>query len=715
MLFFSLIFSMCSVVFGVEMAAFSEKDNSCFSLYDDLAKVEEINKQIADSLPLHFNYVSQAGYFVMPSARSAEEGTLVLGYSYLPPYRNIYVNFTFFNRVELSADYRIFHNMPDSNLSPLGYGDTTDRAANIKVNLLKQKDWANILPEIAVGLNDFMGSKSFRSWFVAVTKSFLEYNLEISAGWATGHMKGFYGAAAWTPWRKKKYFLKNFTLAAEYDCSDYRFGKNEHFLGRRVKFPVNIGFHYKLFNLFQLSFSSLRGCDVAASLSLSYELGKTKGAFPKVDDPSLYSSPVDNEPLGVKRKEKEFACELVLGLKKQGFAVGSIRSYYESKKKALWIKVVNLQYRSASVTRERIQNVVAALLPLDIEKVTVCVESLGVLCHEYIYRAVDLKRYFNCQIGAKEVEIVSPMREVSLAPNNYDSFLLYKRDNPVWTITLIPKFKTYFGSARGKFKYDLGIIGGPEGYFFGQLYYNIQTSYILSSSAGNISARDTLNPSKIINVRSDEIRYYQANSFHVEKALLQRSWNLSRGFFLRLSTGYFEVAYGGAAIESLYFPVQSSWSIGLELSYLLKRQYSGLGFTNKIYRFNGQEAVKIDYKAVQYFLDLYWNFRPLDLDFKISVGQFLAKDKGVKLQVGRTFSSGLTVYIWYTFTNGVDIVNNERYFDKGVGFTFPLDLFFTKSSKSRVGYATSAWLRDVGARASTGKDLYSILYYERKN
>jgi hypothetical protein len=692
----------------------SLREESIYELYLELEKIEEINKKINDALPLHFNYLAQAGYFLMPSARSASEGNIVFSYSYLPPYRNYNVSFQFFNHLELSANYRLFHGLIDSNLGPLGYGDVTDREVNFKVNLLKAHDGADCLPEIAVGLNDFMGSKTFRSWFVVTTKSFLDYNCELTFGWGCGRMKGFYGAFSWTPWRQKGFFLKNLSLTAEYDCNDYSHAHNEHPLGREVKFPMNVGLHYQLFDLFQFSLSSLRGCDVAASVSMSYNLGKTKGIFPKIKDPPMCSGPVDHEPLGERREEKEFACQLALELKKQGFALNWISLFYENKKKVIWMKVVNLQYRRERIVRERIQNVVGALLPADIERVKVVIETEGLLSHEYIYQADYLKRYFSNQMGEEELEIISPMKEVSEKPGPYDSLLLYKRNNPVWTLTLIPKFRNYFGSAKGKFKYDLGLQGGCEGYLFDQIYYNIQASYIFFSSAGNISAKDTLNPSRIINVRSDIIRYYQENSFHLEKGYLQRNWNLSNGLFLRLSGGYFEIAYGGASAELLYYPIGSPWAVGVELSSLFKREYSGLNFTNKVYKFNGKEAVKVDYIGSQYFIDLYYTFQPLDLDFKVSLGQFLAKDKGIKLQVGHTFVSGLTVYLWYTFTNKVDIVNGARYYDKGIGFSFPLDFFLTKSSKTRVGYAMSAWLRDVGARVCTGKELYPILYYERE-
>jgi hypothetical protein len=103
------------------------------------------------------------------------------------------------------------------------------------------------------------------------------------------------------------------------------------------------------------------------------------------------------------------------------------------------------------------------------------------------------------------------------------------------------------------------------------------------------------------------------------------------------------------------------------------------------------------------------------MDLLVTIGQFLAKDKGVRTEVGRYFKSGLRFALWCTVTNGDDHVNGKLYFDKGFSFLIPLDIFLKQSSRSYVGYVMSAWLRDVGARAATGKRLYWTLEESRYN
>ncbi|MBP7074946.1 MAG: YjbH domain-containing protein, partial [Rhabdochlamydiaceae bacterium] len=114
-------------------------------------------------------------------------------------------------------------------------------------------------------------------------------------------------------------------------------------------------------------------------------------------------------------------------------------------------------------------------------------------------------------------------------------------------------------------------------------------------------------------------------------------------------------------------------------------------------------------------LNFYYTLKPWNLDCKITAGQFLAKDRGVKFEINRWFKSGLQVGLWYTITNGHDHVNHHIYYDKGFAFYIPIDMFLRQSSPTYVGYAMSAWLRDIGAIANNGKSLYSTIRLERLN
>lgn len=707
-----------SFLFLLPLASVAEEclglESSASQLFRDLKTVEAIDKAIHDSLPLVLNYQLQGGYFTMPSARTYNAGILGFGYAYVAPYNIWSLGFNFFDHVETTGNYWIYRKWLDGTFGHLGFGDYAERAANVKFVLMRKEDGFPYLPGFAVGWNDFFGSKRFTSFYVAATKEFLDYHLEATLGWGRGRIHGFYGGLAWSPWHRAEHFLKGLTFAAEYDANDYRHHGPEHPKGREVKSRINAGIQYELWDLVRLSGSTLRGTDLAGSVALQYNLGASKGLFPKIFDIPVYTAPVDTQPLGVLRTREELAQEFAFAFMEQGFDLYHL-FLVPGKSDHLWMKVVNIRYREEEEVRKRIELILASITPSNIADVTVVIEADGVSEHEYRFRVQDLKRYAEGKLGDEEFRVIAPLREASSTPSIYDAALLYLRRKRIWMLTFRPWMRTFFGSSKGKFKYELGFSLGPEGYLFDQIYYSLYGTYTGLASTQNISSQDMINPSRIINVRTDSLRYNQSSSFHIDQAFLQKSVNWGEGWFSRLSAGYFETAYAGVSLENLYYPVNMNWAIGFEASGLLKREYFGLGFQRKIRKLTVKGVKYFPYTGLQYFVDLYYQYKPLNIDFKISAGQFLARDKGIRIEGGRTFESGLRVGLWYTLTNANDVVNNSRYYDKGFSITMPLDIFMNQTSRTRIGYAMSAWLRDCGARAATGKALYPTLYWERYN
>ncbi|MES2345497.1 MAG: YjbH domain-containing protein, partial [Chlamydiota bacterium] len=708
--FMKFFYTILIIFFSSYLIAGTER-----SLFDDLALVEAIDKELKDTLPFFYNQSMMGGYFTMPSARMASSGMAAAGAATVPPYNVYGVNFQVFQRIELSANYRVYKGCLEGNFGNEGFGDDADRIGNIKIGILIPEDGLPHFPNFSIGADDFMGSKRFNSQYIVATKQWLSFNLETTLGWGRGRIKGFFGGISWTPLRKRDIpFLKNISLVAEYDANNYKKHHHEHPEGRNVKSRINVGINYLGFDALQLSVSSIRGEKIAGAASLRFPLGTTRGLFPKIDEASPYCSPVDTEPLGIIRLEKEFAHELVYAFADQGLNLyRAYLTFDRNLDKELWLKVVNNRYRLESVVRDRLYHLLSALTPANIKTVVVVMEEDGVPSHSYRFRREDLYRYQRRIISDEEMHILSPMQEAQRAPKEYESDLLFQRNKRIWTFTFRPRLLTYFGGAKGKFKYDFGVIASPEGYLFDEVYYKLQIGYSIKSSLSDLSATDRLNPSHLPNVRTDSIRYFQSNSLSIEKAYVQKGWNLGKGFFARLATGYFEAAYGGVALETLYYPVNTDWAVGIEGATVWKRRYRGIKFTTNIREVHGHHPEYKHFVGIQYFLSLYYQFKPLSLQFKALAGQFLAKDLGARFEVERVFPSGLRFGIWYTLTNGHDKVNGQTYYDKGFFFALPLDMFLKQSSRNFISYAMSAWLRDVGATAETGKQLYPTLNEQR--
>lgn len=707
-------FFTCALMAPLSLAALQESS----SLFHDLELVEQLNRKIHDDLPLLYNYSFVGGYFVMPSARMAKAGTVAAGAARVPPYYNYGVNFQLFDHIELAGNYRVFRGMTEKNFGHQGFGDDAERIGNFKIALLLPGDGYPYLPALSVGVEDFVGTKRFNARYVVVTKSWLEANFELTLGWGKGRIKGPFGGAAWTPFRQTEIsFLKGLTLALEYDANNYKKHAHEHPGGRKVSSRINGGISLLAWDALQLSVSSVRGREVAGSASLRFPLGTSPGILPKSKDAPVYSSPVDTEPLGALRSEKELAHELAYAFSAQGLDLFTAYLIYNTEgKKTLWLKVVNNRYREESVVRDRIEHLLAAITPSDIESVMVVVEADALPCQAYCYRREDLVRYQEGLMGRFELETLAPIREAPRAPDEYDSTLLFQRRKHIWAFTASPRLLSFFGSSKGKFKYALSATASPDGYLFDQVYYQFLFSYNIISSIQHMHFQDILNPSHLLNVRTDSIRYFQTNTLAMEKAFLQKGWNLGGGWFYRLAGGYFEAAYGGLATEFLYYPVKWPFAIGVQAATVLKRRYKGVAFMHKIRKLNDENEVTfVPFVGVQYFLDLFYDYKPLNLELKVLVGQFLARDKGIRTEVTRYFPSGLRFSLWYTYTSARDIVNGKKYHDKGFAFTIPFDMFLRQSSRKYFGYGMSVWLRDQGAQAETGRTLFSTIQDERYN
>ncbi|KAF3362525.1 hypothetical protein PHSC3_000760 [Chlamydiales bacterium STE3] len=713
-----LLIIFCALAFFFPIPVKADWRGDGGDLFRDLTIVDYWNRQINDRLPVTYNHLLQGGYFNMPSARMSGEGELAFGYSYVPPYRNYNLRCQLTDFLEISGNYRIFIGVDDPILSPLGFGDMSDKGANVKLSLFSPESSDYKLPGLAIGLEDFMGTRNFKAHYIVATQVFLKEDAEVSVGYGGDRLHKWFGGISWMPFRRSCIpWLEGLSIAAEYDATRYEHEDFEkHPKGRKRKTHINFGLKYRLFGSLDFTLSYVRGRKLAASVSTYYNFGYTKGLLPKVDDPLPYKAPVNTQPLCGTRPERVFVEELAFAFKAQSLELLDCWiGYDECQNKTLRLRIYNEAYRLKEEVRNRLNYLLANLVPADIDRVLVIMDAEGFPIQQYSYCMQHVRQFTCRQVCAYELKILTPLSEVSY-PDPYSYRRLYHKRRDLWEFLLLPKIHTFFGSSKGKFKYSLGIHAGIDGYFPSGVYYSVLLGYNFISDLYQLSSTDRLNPSQLINVRTDIVRYYQRAGVTVDEAYIQKCWNVGKGFYSRFALGYFEVAYAGLASEILYYPVGSCFAVGLEGALFKKRSYtSPLGFTDKVRKLHGFHPSWESFNyGSQYFLNLYYDSKFLELDFRIKIGRFLARDYGVRYEVSRYFPSGLRMTVWYTHTNAKDVINGSIYHDKGIALSMPLDIFFTRSSRKRWGYSMSAWLRDIGVIAGNGQSLYELINDQRQ-
>ncbi len=693
-----------------------DSENGQSNLMRDLLIVNYWNQKLNEKFPVLFNHLLQGGYFSMPSARMGHEGEIGAGYGYVPPYIIYSGRFQLADFLEISGNYRIFKGVEDPVLTKKGFGDFSDKGANLKISIFSPEATHYHLPGLAIGLEDFIGTKAFQAYYIVLTQVFLKQHLEVSLGYGANRIHGWFGGASWMPFRHSSWKLfKDFAFVAEYDAIPYHDESIEkHPKGRKKSTPFQFGIKYRAFNSIDLSLAYIRGEKLAFTASGFYNFGYTKGFLPKLNDPLPYKSPVNTQPLGMLRPSDTFIQEMVYAFGNQGFYLSDAWLCDRNGSLILRIKISNLVYRDEHHIRTRLNALLASLIPEDIDGVIVTFEASNLPIQELHYNTSFLRLFKNKEIGHYELDVLTPYREATW-PNIYTSTQIFQQDLDWWNLEVLPKTETLFGSASGKFKYALGLSATINGFILNEVFYSVLLGYYFSSYLKTINDIDQLNPSQIINVRTDSVNYYRQKGLTIDEAFLEKMWNWGKGFYTKISLGLFEPAYGGCAFEWLYYPVNSDWAVGMDYALLKKRAYHGIDFTSDVRKLHGFKVSWVHFLPSQYFLNLYYNWRATSLDFKASAGKFLANDWGVRTEVSRYFPSGLKMGIWYTYTGAHDKINNSIYHDKGVFISVPLDIFYTSTCRSRWGYGMAAWLRDVGASACTGNHLYDLINQERQN
>ncbi|SCA62967.1 hypothetical protein SCG7086_AG_00210 [Chlamydiales bacterium SCGC AG-110-P3] len=686
-------------------------------LISDLCRIQAIDQRLNDRMPISYGLTANPGYLAMPSARMACPGTLTVGWARQPPYRNINVAMQVTDRIGGSFNRRHFRGVEDPILSPYGFGDFSDKGANIRLGIITPEESSYQLPGVAIGIEDFLGTRAFKSIYAVMTKVCLDYDFEISVGYGVDRINGFFAGGAWWPFRRSCYsWLEGLQFVAEWDATDYIDPAIEHHPdGRSQSSEVNLAAKWRLWNIFDISAGWIRGEELSASIHFVYGLGEMENLVPKMKEALPYTSPVNTEPIGFVRSEEALVQDFACAMDDQGFTLheGWLSSE-SSGERTLRLVVYNKKYLHMAEQRLRLTCLITNLTPSDLDQVIVIVLAEGFPVQEYRFSNERLKDYRCGAISDYELTVMSPLQEAT-RPDACADWKLYETGCGWMRPFIKPDVHTFFGSAAGKFKYSLGVSAGVDGFLWGDIYYNVDVAYRVYSDIEKVGSIDMVNPSQIINVDTDRVDYLKAHRIRLHEAFLQKAWNMGCGYYGRVATGYFSDLYGGVGGELLWYPVWSDLAVGLEAATLRKRKYSGLGFTDQVRKLEGMVPSYQTFHPYQYFVNAYYDWRDVQLDFKFTVGKFLARDFGIRSEIGHYFSNGLRVYLWMARTTARDIVNGVRIHDKGVGISFPLDIFKPHCSRKRWKYAMSAWHRDTSKRSPTGRDLFTMINELRRD
>ena len=659
---------------------------------------------IGSSLMVH----GGTGLIQTPTSRMLAEGDLRVSYTDNDQYRFWSVTLQLFPWFQSTVRYtdvrtRLYSPFPTFS----GNQTLKDKGIDAKFRILEESYY---LPELSVGFRDFGGTGFFESEFIGLSKSMGNFDFHLNMGWGylgttgntsnpfceisdnfcnrprgfTGrggkidYQRFFKGRAAifggleyQTPWAPLR-------LKLEYEGNDYI----DDTAGRlKQDSRWNLGAAYS-WNDFDFSLNYQRGNTIGFGVSYNFNLH------------TIRQVKVDNPPRALLAKTNDFPImqvnrtRLIQDLYSQaGFALNT--SDFDDDQVILYGQ--QMSYRNNHESIERIGRIMAYELPESVKTYSI-VNTVGSI--PLVETVIDADMF---KVQAKyqtiEPDLASTYQRQDLSQSTIDKYA--HSDSAGFFSGLETFWIQTFGNPEDFYLYQAGVILNAGYSFNGKtsvagavkvnLFENFEKFTFTTDSANSTLAR----------VRTNAREYVSDRNVTMENLFLHWNDRIAPNLYAQVYGGYLETMFGGVGAEILYRPVDSNLSFGFDINYVQQRSYEN-------------DFDFFDYKVLTGHANIYWqpSFLP-DTQLTFNIGQYLAKDKGVTVDVAKRFDSGIVVGAYAAFTDVSSDEYGEGSFTKGFYLSIPFDLFSLKPAKGRGSLPWVPIARDGGQPLNRPITLYN--------
>lgn len=649
----------------------------------------------------------QTGLIYMPDARLDPDGTWRSGYSMADPYGVVWTSLTAMPRLEASLRFTEIDGVPGFGDRPdTDYGDYKDKSFDAKLLLFEE---GRFWPAVALGGQDLFGTEVFRAGYVTVGKRIGDFDFTL--GYGSDRIDGGFGGVRYRP-----QWARGFGLVAEYDANDYARDQGSALSGvdRREK-EVVAGIEYRYGWLgAQLSHGhDETGVNAYISIPL-----QQRDFVPDIEEPAPYVEIPPKPRLDQWNADPAHRQRMLQALLRQDFKNVGIATEGER----IVVVLTNARISEMSRAVGRAARTILALAPVETReiRITYTVNDLAFATYDFL-DVKRLQRYFNGQIGRSELAQYVGIRyaqpgdaDVAMEADAVLAALDAERKSTFFDETegdiysfrmegstlsrlkVAPRIGLYLNDPSGAFRYDTYIEASYDRYLAPRFFFNSSARVTIAEDVSGVTQDSN---STLPHVRSDIARYYDENGFKITKMLVNRYFHPAERVYARASAGIYEMMYGGAGGQVLYYPAMQRWATDLAVDWVQQRDYRGF--------FNF-----LDYQTVTALASFHYRMPFYGLTGTVRAGRFLAKDNGVRFELKRRFRSGFEVGAWYTFTDGDDITSpgspSSPYYDKGVYGSIPLNTMLTRDTQAAGGFSLAPWTRDVGQMVASPGDLYRM-------
>ena len=658
--------------------------------------------------PTSSNY-GNTGIIEIPNARFLPEASLRFNFSSSYPYEFTSLTASPFNWME--ATYR-YSEVKNRNYGPSRYSGNQslkDKGFDLKILLTEE---TYLFPALALGLRDLAGTGLFSSEYFVTSKRFNSIDFSVGIGWGVlgtdnnysnpfknlndnfisrqgGSIEGgsfsyknwFSGDAAIFGGLEFDMPKSGIKFKLEYDTSN----PEERFAVEEVRSRLNIGIDYLFSENLHFSSTYERGSQFRLSFRLTGNFFKDTIPKPK---------PKTVQRLNKQQKERIlkdndiFYRSLNLSLRDESIYLQAA----SLKEKEVDVAIASSRFFSLTRPAGRTARIVSSLAPDQVEKINIFSMNGDLELAKLSIDRQSLEKAHKNQISAVELYQTSSIETSG-------SYPLYTKASFKPTV----KFPEFKWNMSPGLKHQ---IGGPEGFYLGQLFWKIDTSIkirrnlSLTTSFG-INLYDTFNDlrnpsgSSIPHVRSDIQDYLSEGKNNIQRMQLQYFSTPYKDIYTRFDLGYLEEMFGGYGGELLYRPFNKRYALGFSAHRVKQRAFDQ--------RFDFR-----DYSTTTGHLEFYFDL-PYGIQSQVLLGRYLAGDKGVTLDLSRRFDSGFTLGIFATKTNLSAEEFGEGSFDKGFYISLPVELLYSDFRSGNISFGLHPLTKDGGAILNKYNSLIGIL------
>ncbi len=650
------------------------------------------------------------GILELPNSRFMEEATLRFNFS--SSYPNEFTSLTASPFPWLETTYR-YVEVKDQKYGPSRYSGNQslkDKGFDVKVKIF---DEGRYMPSTSVGIRDIAGTAIFSSEYLVFTKRYGNFDLTSGLGWGRlgtddnignplesiddGFKTRSFDIGEGGSFSPKAWFSGKTSLLGGIEYDLYKYGlklKLEYDTSRpeitnsaslKTKSRFNLGVNYYLSDSIFLGVAFERGDQFRVSFSIRGNF--LKDTIPKPKPKNVVSLSEDQKRAAFEDKNL-FYRSLNRSLRDESIFIQAANYNLDE----VDISIASTRFQSITRPAGRTARIVSALSVDDIKKINVRSMNGDLEVAQISFHKQELDEANIAYGSTLEVLEKSSISSTSSSPLYENADFIPTVDFPEFNWTMSPSIKHQ--------------IGGPEGFYLGQLFWKtdfslkLRRNLIIYSSIG-INLYDTFddlnNPSQssIPKVRSNIQDYLKEGKNNIGRLQAQYFFSPMTDVFFRADLGLMEDMFGGVGGEVLYRPIDRRFSYGLSLHRVKQR-----GFDQ---RFSFR-----DYETTTGHLGLYFDL-PSEINAQLLIGKYLAGDKGATLNLSRRFESGFILGIFATKTDLSAEEFGEGSFDKGFYLSIPTKLFYPEFTSGFISFGLHPLTKDGGAFLHQHNSLYTIM------